>query len=184
MWRTTGDLDYNYDRISLVGFGQNGLERFAGPGHWNDPDMLLVGLGKMNEDENRTQMSLWCLLGAPLLASLDLTQANPQALAILTNPEVVAMDQDPGSIQGRRVAQEGPLEVWMKPLGDGSKAAGLFNRGESVMRVTAYFRDLGVGESAAVRDLWARKDLGVFEGSFSAEVPKHGVVMIKVTSEE
>jgi alpha-galactosidase len=183
MWRTTGDLDYNYGRISLVGFGQNGLERFAGPGHWNDPDMLLVGLGKMSEDENRTQMSLWCLLAAPLLASLDLTQMTAQALAILTNPEVIAVDQDRAGIQGHRLAQEGPLEVWMKPLGDGSRAVGLFNRGESAMPVTVYFRDLGVGDSATVRDLWGRKDLGIFKESFTAEVSKHGVVMIKVTSD-
>ena len=184
LWRTTGDLDYNYRRISEVGFGQNGLQRFAGPGHWNDPDMLLVGLGKMTEDENRTQLSLWCLLAAPLLASADLTQMTPQTRDILMNPEVIAVDQDPAGIQGRRVAQEGPLEVWVKPLGDGGKAAGLFNRGRSAMPVTAYFKDLGVGESARVRDLWARQDLGVFKGSFTAEVPKHGVVMIKVTSDK
>jgi alpha-galactosidase len=128
-------------------------------------------------------MSLWCLLAAPLLASADLTKMTPQTLAILTNPEVIAVDQDPAGIQGRRVAQEGPLEVWVKPLGDGSKAVGLFNRGGSAMPVTAYFRDLGVGESATVRDLWARKHLGVFKGSFTAQVLKHGVVMIKVTSD-
>jgi alpha-galactosidase len=180
MWRTTGDLDYNYDRISLVGFQQDGLERFAGPGHWNDPDMLLVGLGKMTGDENRTQMSLWCLLAAPLLANNDIAKMTPETLAILTNPEVIAVDQDSAGVQGRRVAQEGPLEVWVKPLADGSKAVGLFNRGESAMPVTAYFQDIAVGETAAVRDLWARKDLGVFKGSFTAEVPMHGVVMIKV----
>jgi alpha-galactosidase len=184
MWRTTDDLDCRYDRISLIGFGQNGLERFAGPGHWNDPDMLLVGLGKMSEDENRTQMSLWCLLAAPLLASADLPKMTPQTLAILANPEVIAVDQDPAGVQGHRVAQEGPLEVWMKPLADGGKAVGLFNRGESTMPVTAFFRDLGVGESATVRDLWERKDLGVFKASFTADVPKHGVVLIKVTSEK
>jgi alpha-galactosidase len=184
MWRTTDDLDYRYDRISLVGFGQNGLERFAGPGHWNDPDMLLVGLGKMSDDENRTQMSLWSLLAAPLLASLDVTQKNLQALATLTNPEVIAVDQDPAGVQGRRVAQEGPLEVWMKLLADGGRAVGLFNRGESAMPVTAFFRDLGVGERATVRDLWARKDLGVIKASYTTTVPKHGVVMIKVAREK
>src|SRR5208283_5156765 len=82
MWRTAGDLDFNYDRVSLVGFQQDGLEHFAGPGHWNDPDMLLVGLKKINDDENRTQMSLWCLLAAPLLMSADLATASPATLAI------------------------------------------------------------------------------------------------------
>jgi alpha-galactosidase len=180
MWRTTGDLDYNYDRVSLVGFQQNGLERFAGPGHWNDPDMLLVGLGKIQDDENRTQMSLWCLLAAPLIASPDLTKISPQMLAILTNPEVIAVDQDPAGLQGYRVSEEGPLEVWVKPLAGGAKAVGLFNRGEAAMPVTAYWKDVGVGETALVRDLWARKDLGAFPGSFTAEIPRFGVVLLKV----
>jgi alpha-galactosidase len=180
LWRTTGDITDNYDRMAYIGFGQNGLERFAGPGHWNDPDMLEIGNGKMSINEYRTHMSLWCILAAPLLAGNDLAKMTSETLAILTNPEVLAVDQDPAGIQGRRVAQEGPLEVWVKPMADGSKAAGLFNRGESVMPVTAQFRDIVVGETASVRDLWARKDLGSFKESFTAEVPRHGVVMIKV----
>ena len=110
----------------ILASAQNGLERFAGPGHWNDPDMLEVGNGKMNEEEYRTHMSLWCLLAAPLLAGNDLSKMTPETLAILTNPEVIAVDQDPLGIQGHRVAQEGQLEVWVKPLADGSKAVGLF----------------------------------------------------------
>jgi len=180
LWRTTGDISDDYDSMAYIGFGQNGLERFAGPGHWNDPDMLEVGNGKMNRDEYRTHMSLWCLLAAPLLAGNDLAKMTPETLAILTNPEIVAVDQDPLGAQGHRAAQEGPLEVWVKPLTDGSKAVGLFNRGESVMPVTAYFRDLGVGESAAVRDLWEKRDLGVFKVRFTAQVPVHGAAMIKV----
>jgi alpha-galactosidase len=179
MWRTTGDLDYNYGRVSQVGFQQDGLERFAGPGHWNDPDMLLFGLGKMNEDENRTQMSLWCLLAAPLIASVDLRKISPENLAILTNAEVIAVDQDPAATQGFRVGQEGPVEVWMKPLADGSRAVGLFNRGEGTAAITVYFKDVGVGESAAVRDLWAHKDLGTFKDSFTADLPHHGVVLVR-----
>jgi alpha-galactosidase len=180
LWRTTDDISDDYDRMAYIGFGQNGLERFAGPGHWNDPDMLEVGNGKMKEEEYRTHMSLWCLLAAPLLAGNDLSKMTSETLAILTNPEVVAVDQDTLGIQGHRVAQEGQLEVWVKLLADGSKAVGLFNRGESVMPVTAYFQDIGVGDSASVRDLWKRKDLGVFKSSFTAQVPLHGVVMIKV----
>jgi alpha-galactosidase len=180
LWRTTGDISDNYGRMAYIGFGQNGLERFAGPGHWNDPDMLEVGNGKMEMDEYRTHMSLWCLLAAPLLAGNDLSKMTPETLAILTNPEVIALDQDPLGIQGHRVAQEGQLEVWVKLLADGSKAVGLFNRGESVMPVTAHFRDVGVGDMASVRDLWEKRDLGVFKSSFRAEVPRHGVVLIKV----
>lgn len=180
LWRTTGDISDDYDRMTLIGFGQSGLERFAGPGHWNDPDMLEVGNGKMNRDEYLTHMSLWCLLAAPLLAGNDLSKMTPETLAILTNPEVIAIDQDPAGIQGYRVSEEGPLEVWMKPLADGSKAVGLFNRGESPASITAYFQDIGVGETAAARDLWARKDLGSFKGSYSTTVKQHGVVFIKV----
>jgi alpha-galactosidase len=180
MWRTTGDLDYNYDRFSLVGFEQNGLERFAGPGHWNDPDMLLVGLGKITDDESRTQVSLWSLLAAPLIASADLRKISAASLTILSNPEVIAVDQDPAGVQGHRIAEEGPLDVWMKPLADGSKAVGLFNRGEDAAPVTVHFKDAGVGESATVRDLWAAKDLGIYKDNFTAQVPKHGVVMIRM----
>jgi alpha-galactosidase len=180
LWRTTGDISDNYDRMAYLGFGQNGLERFAAPGHWNDPDMLEVGNGKMNREEYRTHMSLWCLLAAPLLAGNDLSKMSAETLDILTNPEVVAVDQDRLGVQGRRVAQEGQLEVWVKPLADGSKAVGLFNRGESPMPLTAYFRDVGVGDTAAVRDLWQKRDLGVFHSSFAVPVPSHGVVLIRV----
>ena len=180
MWRTTGDLDYNYDRFSLVGFEQNGLERFAGPGRWNDPDMLLVGLGKITDDESRTQVGLWSLLAAPLIASADLRKISSASLAILSNPEIIAVDQDPAGVQGHRIAQEGPLDVWMKPLADGSKAVGLFNRGEDAAPITVYFKDAGAGQSATLRDLWTRKDLGIFRDSFTVEVPMHGVVMIRM----
>jgi alpha-galactosidase len=180
LWRTTGDMNDTYARMALIGFGQSGLENFAGPGHWNDPDMLEIGNGGMNDNEYRMHMTLWCLLAAPLIAGNDLTVLTPQALEILTNPEVIAVDQDPAGIQGHRVWQEGPLEIWMKPLADGSKAVGLFNREQSTIDLTVNFRDLGFGSRARVRDLWARKDLGDFLESYSAEVPEHGAVLIKV----
>jgi alpha-galactosidase len=180
LWRTTDDIRDNYDSMAYIGFGQSGLERFAGPGHWNDPDMLEVGNGRMTHDEYLTHMSLWCLLAAPLLAGNDLSKMTPETREILTNPEVIAVDQDPAGIQAYVVAQEGPLEVWVKPLADGGKAVGLFNRGESAMRVTANFRDIGVGDAVDVRDLWARRDLGVVQDRFKAVVPKHGVVLVKI----
>jgi alpha-galactosidase len=104
----------------------------------------------------------------------------PETLAILTNPEVIAVDQDPLGIQGHRVTQEGALEVWVKPLGDGSKAVGLFNRGWGAMPVSVNFRDLGLGDSTTIRDLWARKELGKFKEKYAALVPQHGAVVIKV----
>ena len=180
LWRTTGDISDDYRSMSFIGFGQDGLERFAGPGHWNDPDMLEVGNGRMTHDEYLTHMSLWCILAAPLLAGNDLSKMTPETLEILTNPEVIAVDQDRAGIQGRRVAKEGPLEVWVKSLSDGNKAVGLFNRGESVMPVTAYLRNVGVAETANVRDLWARKDLGVVRDHFTTMVPTHGVVLVKM----
>ena len=125
-------------------------------------------------------MSLWCLLAAPLLASADLTTVSPASLAIMTNPEVIAVDQDAAGIQGHRVSEEGPQEVWIKPLADGSKAVGLFNRGEGENPVTVNFKDIGVKKTAAVRDLWAAKDLGAFDESFTAYVPRHGVVMVRI----
>jgi alpha-galactosidase len=179
MWRTAEDLEAKYERITLIGFEQNGLERFAGPGHWNDPDCLYVGLGDLDANENRTHMSLWCLLAAPLLTTADLRKISAESLAILTNPEVIAVDQDRAGIQGHRISEEGPLDVWMKPLADGSKALGLFNRGDTTLPVTLVFKDAGLPRTARLRDLWAQKDLGTFVESFTAAVPKHGVVMVK-----
>lgn len=185
LWRTTMDVSnrinfQEYARMAFVGFGQAGLEHFAGPGHWNDPDMLQIGNRGLNEDEDRTQMSLWCLLAAPLIISSDLTKLTPAQLAILTNSEVISVDQDRAGIQGSRVSQEGPAEVWMKPLADGTKAVGLFNLGEGPMTVKADFGKLGIKGSVDVRDLWAQKDLGKHEGRFSAVVPRHGVVLVLI----
>jgi len=180
MWRTTGDIQDNYLSMSYIGFEQNGLEKYAGPGHWNDPDMLEVGNGRMTDEEYRTHMSLWSLLAAPLFASNDLTSMTPETLAILTNREVIAVNQDPAGIQGHRVWEEGPLEIWMKPLADGSKAVGLFNRDEHEMTMTLNFKDIGITRPAKVRDLWAHKDLDTFKGNFTTSVPRHGVVMLRV----
>jgi alpha-galactosidase len=180
MWRTTDDIGGDYDRVSLFGFQHNGLEKFAEPGHWNDPDILQIGIGKLNNDEGRTQMTLWCILAAPLLAGNDLTKMTKETLAILSNPEVIAVDQDPLGVQGHRVWQEGPLETWMKPLADGSKAVGLFNRSESGLPISVRFAAIGVGHSARVRDLWAGKDLGTMAEKYTAQVPRHGAALIKV----
>lgn len=182
LWRTTDDIEDNYTRMAFIGFGQQGLARFAGPGHWNDPDMLEVGNGHMSADEYRTHMSLWCILAAPLISGNDLANMTQETLSILTNPEVVAVNQDPAGKQGYRIWQEGPLQVWVKPLADGSRAVGLFNEGESTMPVSVRFKDLGLSGEVSVRDLWQRKDTGVFSGSYTAQVPRHGVVMLKLQS--
>ena len=181
LWRTTGDISDNYDRMSVIGFSQNGLEKFAGSGHWNDPDMLEVGNGGMNHDEYRTHMALWALLAAPLLAGNDLRSMTPETREMLTNAEVLAVDQDAKGVQGHRVWDEGPLEIWVKTLADGSQAVGLFNRGESELKITLDFKTIGVTGPAKLRDLWEHNDLGSTQDSYTAHVPKHGVVMLKVS---
>lgn len=180
MWRTTPDIGGDYDRVSLFGFMQNGLAPYAGPGHWNDPDILQIGLGKLNHNEELTQMSLWCIVAAPLLAGNDLTHMNKETLAILTNPEVIAVDQDPKGVEGHRAWQEGPLEIWVKPLEGGSMAVGMFNRGTSALPITVHFKDVGMPNTVEIRNLWERKNLGTFHGSYTAEVPRHGVVLLKL----
>jgi len=181
LWRTTDDIGGDYSHWSVFGFQQDGLEKYAGPGHWNDPDILQIGIGKTNDDEDRTQMTLWCILAAPLLAGNDLTKMRPETLAILTNPEVIAVDQDQGAVQGRRVWDEGPLEIWMKPLADGGKAVALFNRSTGSLPMTLRLHDIGFDGRARVRDLWAKKDLGILQNDGTFPVPPHGAILLKVT---
>jgi alpha-galactosidase len=181
LWRTTGDINATYDRMTLIGFSQAGLSKYAGPGHWNDPDMLEVGNGKLKPDENRTHMSLWVLLAAPLLAGNDLSQMPPETLAILTNREVIAIDQDPLGKQGDRVSEVGPLEIWAKPLKGGDEAVGLFNRNESTLPITVKLSDVGFAGGAKARDIWQAKDLGKIQGSYTANVPGHGVVLLRLS---
>lgn len=183
LWRTTGDISDRYFAMAEIGFGQNGLEKFAGPGHWNDPDMLEVGNGGMNEDEYRTHMSLWAILAAPLMAGNDLSEMTPYTIELLTNPKVIAVDQDPLGKQGYRVAQEGPFEVWMKPMADGGRVVGLFNRQRTAEEMTVNFSEVGVSGEASVRDLWLKKDMGIFRDKFSAYVPSHGVVLVRIKAQ-
>jgi alpha-galactosidase len=181
LWRTTGDIEDKYPRMVQIGFGQAGLSKYAGPGHWNDPDMLEVGNGGMKPDEYRTHMALWALLAAPLLAGNDLTAMTAETRAMLTNREVIAIDQDPAGAQGDRVSAEGPLEVWAKPLAGGGKAVGMFNLSDLPAEMELKFADVGFGGGAAARDVWAAKDLGRLRGSFRVMVPAHGVTLLRLT---
>jgi alpha-galactosidase len=188
-WRTTGDIRDTWGSMSRIGFGQAGHEKYAGPGHFNDPDMLVVGkVGwgpslhptHLTPSEQYTHISLWCLLAAPLLIGCDMTQMDDFTLNLLSNDEVLEVDQDPLGHQAARVAQNGPLEVWAKDMEDGSKAVGLFNRGYSEAPVTANWASLGLAGKQKVRDLWRQRDLGDFTGSFTASVPRHGVVLVRI----
>jgi alpha-galactosidase len=181
LWRTTGDISDNWKSMSHIGFDlQPGREKYAAPGHWNDPDMLEIGNGGMTDIEYRTHMSLWCLLAAPLLAGNDLRDVKPSILEILTDKEAIAVDQDKLGKQGVRVAKNGDLEVWARPLADGGHAVGLFNRGDAAAKVTAKWSDVGVQGAHKVRDLWAHADRGKVKDEYTAEVPSHGVVMIRI----
>jgi alpha-galactosidase len=192
-WRTAGDLRNQWKRVywetvSDIGFGQNGLEKFAGPGHFNDPDILVIGRlgwGKLcptplTPDEQYTHFSLWCLLDSPLLIGCDLTHLDDFTLSLLSNDEVIEVDQDPLGKQASRVSKNGDLEVWAKEMEDGSHAVGLFNRGEMPATVEAKFSELGLSGKHRVRDLWRQKNLGKFRISFSAVVAPHGVVLIRI----
>ncbi len=189
LWRTTDDIADKFQNGNKKGGGmlnvldlQLGLYSYAGPGHWNDPDMLEVGNGGMTNTEYRSHFSLWALLAAPLLAGNDLRSMMPEIRDILTNKEVIAVDQDPLGSEGRRVAKDGDLEVWAKQMQDGSRAVILFNRGASEQPIGVTWEQIGYPShfSAAVRDLWQHKDLGKFTDRFSAPVASHGVVMITV----
>ena len=178
-WRTTGDISDTFPRMLQIGLSQAGLAKFAGPGHWNDPDMLEVGNGGMSAIEYRTHMSLWALLAAPLLAGNDLSTMTPETTAILTNREIIAVDQDPRGVQGDRVKAEGGLEIWAKPLNGGAKAVGLFNLSDQPAWLEVNFAEVGFSGPVKARDLWAAKDLGALS-AYRVQVPAHGVVMLRV----
>lgn len=181
LWRTTGDIKDNYDRMSVIGFAQAGLSKYAAPGHWNDPDMLEVGNGGMTPDEYRTHMSLWAMLAAPLLAGNDLSKMDATTKSILINKDVIAVDQDRLGIEGNRVSATGPFEVWMKPLSGGAKAVALFNRANFPYPITVKLKSVGFSGATTARDLWAHKDIGTLHGSYTAVVPAHGVVMLRLS---
>ncbi|HEV3276341.1 MAG TPA: glycoside hydrolase family 27 protein [Terriglobia bacterium] len=181
LWRTTGDISDDWKSMTRILVDQVGLEQWAGPGHWNDPDMLEVGNGGMSAEEYRTHMSLWCILAAPLLAGNDLRTASRETLDILENPEVIAVDQDALGQQGHRVTLSPNYGVWAKPLAGGAQAVALVNSSDEAATVSVEWKDLDLKGPCQVRDLWAHADRGRQADGFSSNVPSHGVVLIKVT---
>ncbi|MES2390880.1 MAG: glycoside hydrolase family 27 protein [Acidobacteriota bacterium] len=180
LWRTTGDINDSYDRMSVIGFNQAGLAKYAGPGHWNDPDMLEVGNGKMKKDEYLTHMSLWALLAAPLLAGNDLSQMTDETKSILMNKEVIAIDQDSLGKQGDRVSADGPFEVWSKPLAGGALAVGLFNRGGDAESISVTLKELGLHKAGSIVNVWTGAKVEAKDGVISAMVPSHGVALFRI----
>ena len=188
-WRTTGDINDSWNSMTRNGFSQAGHEKYAGPGHFNDPDMLVVGqvgwgpslhATHLTPNEQYTHMTLWCLLTSPLLIGCDMTQLDPFTLSLLSNDEVLEVDQDPLGHQAARISKNGDLEVWAKDMSDGSKAVGLFNRGYAATQVSVNWSDLGLTGKQRVRDLWRQQNVGEFSGDYAAEVPRHGAVLVRV----
>jgi alpha-galactosidase len=181
-WRTTGDIRDNF--WSMIGNIHSNDEwaKYAAPGGWNDPDMLEVGNGGMTDTEYRLHFSLWALAKAPLLIGCDLQTMSPETFDILTNDEIIAVNQDPLGVQGKRVNINGTVEVWSGPQSDGSVVACLVNLGSDTTTISASFVDMGVkGTTASVRDLWLHQDMGDASGTYTASVPPHGVVMVRLT---
>jgi alpha-galactosidase len=183
LWRTTDDIEDTWSSM-LDNLDQSAQHATAaGPGTWNDPDMLEVGNGGMTDEEYRAHFSLWAIMAAPLIAGNDLRQMSATTIATLTNREVIAVDQDSLGAQGILVWERPPeLQVWAKPLHDGSRAIALLNRSSAPARITAYFSRAGLrSDSAQVRDLWSHQDLGRFGRQFETTVPSHGVVLVRAT---
>jgi alpha-galactosidase len=193
LWRTTGDILDCWDCTKdWGGMGlvhildlQDGLQAFAGPGHWNDPDMLQVGNGGMTPSEYRAHFSLWALLAAPLMAGNDVRNMAAETRAILLNREAIAIDQDPLGMQGHKVRDTGPHEMWVKPLAGGERAVVLFNRGSVEAKMVVMWEDIMVAPSArlVVRDLWSHRDLGTMVGRIESVVAPHDVVLLRFRPE-
>ncbi len=191
-WRTTGDIHDAWDSMAGIGFRHSDLAKHAGPGHWNDPDMLVIGKvgwgselrqSRMGRAAEVTHITLWSLVASPLLLGNDLTDMEPYTLALVSNPEVLAVNQDPLGKAATRISEDGGLEVWARPLWDGTWAVGLFNRSVVEAAVRVDWADLWPNPEAhkmPVRDLWQRQDLGSHEGGYETRVLPHAAVFLKV----
>ena len=189
LWRTTGDITdkwsgkhgYSHGVTDIVDMNEP-LWPFAAPGHWNDPDMLEVGNGGMTAEEYRSHFSLWAMMAAPLIAGNDVSGMDAATRDILLNREVIAVDQDALGNAGHRVDKQGEREVWVRPLAGGARAVLLFNRGAVAAPITVRWEQLQLPDRrrAAMRDLWAHRDLAAASGRYTATVPSHGVVMLRI----
>jgi alpha-galactosidase len=189
-WRVTGDISDNWPSMSGIGFQQTGHEKFAGPGHWNDTDMLVVGMvgwggdkprpTQLTPNEQLTHISLWALQAAPLIIGADLSQADAFTIDLLGNPEVLAVSQDPKGAAAGRLTGDGRIDVWARTLANGAVAVGLFNRAPEPQTIAVKLGDLGLSGTQPVRDLWRHENLPAARETFSATVPRHGVVFVTI----
>ncbi|MEO8961175.1 MAG: alpha-galactosidase [Ginsengibacter sp.] len=184
LWRTTGDISDNWNSMTQILDQQIGLNSYADKGHWNDPDMLEVGNGGMTNTEYISHFSLWCILAAPLITGNDLRHMSDGTHDILTNKEVIEIDQDPAATEGYKLTDQGDAEVWVKPLADGSWSVLLLNRGEERAFMTMKIQDLDIKKTGTytVRNLWSHKEELRADGLVRANVASHGVQMFRVTA--
>lgn len=184
LWRTTGDINDTWKRMSDIGFSQFDIAPFIRVGHWNDPDMLEIGNGGMTNDEYKTHMSLWSMLGAPLLAGNDLRTMSAETKEVLMNREVIAIDQDPDGKPAKRISDPAATAVVVtRPLHDDSTAVGLFNRDDQAQAITVKWSDVGLGgKTLRAWDLWKHANVATSGDSYRTTVPAHGVVLLKVAS--
>ncbi|WP_050375013.1 glycoside hydrolase family 27 protein [Streptomyces acidiscabies] len=180
-WRTTGDISANFSSMLSIFHSNVGLASYAGPGHWNDPDMLEVGNGSMTATENRSEFSLWAEMAAPLIAGTNIPQASADTLAVLTNSRVIAVDQDPLGKQGTLVSSSGGRDVLAKPLAGGDVSVALFNETGSTTTISTTAGAIGKtgASSYTLTDLWSGAT-STTSGTISASVPAHGTVMYRV----
>ncbi len=193
-WRTTSDIHANWKSMSGIGFEQDRLAKFAGPGHWNDPDMLEIGNAGLTPDECYTHMTLWCMLSAPLLIGCDMSRMDPFTVSLFSNDEVIAVDQDALGKQGYRLKAEGTTEIWVKPLASGDAAIALFNRGDQPVtvsvplggiHVTPHYASVSGGDVVVpfLRDLWRQKNLPRSSGGdVQVRVNAHGAELLRYAS--
>ncbi|MDP4285064.1 MAG: putative Ig domain-containing protein [Bacteroidota bacterium] len=189
-WRTTGDIQDTWESVVSNGFDHPELFSYAKPGNWNDPDMLVVGkVGwsgtlhstMLTPDEQYSHISLWCLLSSPLLIGCDVSKLDDFTLNLLTNDEVLAIDQDILGKQAQQKIKTKDVQIWVKSLADGSKAIGIFNMSNAYKVVRLNFSDIGLKGKYIIRDLWRQINVGVSQDKYESNIPPHGVSLIKLT---
>jgi alpha-galactosidase len=179
-WRTTGDISDNWKSMSTIGFKQLAIAPYAKVGHWNDPDMLEIGNGGMSDDEYRTHMTLWSMLRAPLLAGNDIRSMTDATKSILLNKEVIAIDQDPLGAPAQMAKTDGEVEIWERPLKGKATALAFFNKGDQPANVKLEWSEARLKKPKKERDLWAHSDVKLSSDGYSATIPPHGTVLLKL----
>jgi len=181
LWRTTGDINDTYKRMMEIVDTQSVIAKYAGPSHWNDPDMLEIGNGGMTTDEYRTHMSLWAIFAAPLLAGNDVRGMTEDTRSILLNKEVIAVDQDPMGVQGHRADKYGDIEYYARPLNNGDMALVVVNRADAPSSIELPWSEMRIADGTKVRDLWKHEDFAA-KADQPFTIPPHGSLMFRFKS--